>query len=403
MTIPAERLAPTGCPHLDDRRLPTDGTPLAPSPALARWRDEAAATPLHYPDGPDGLIVTRHAPARQVLADSRFSVAVHRFPHPHEPLDEELDEQARASLAASNLLALDGEQHARMRRAILSQLSMRAVRAREPAVAGIVASQVEQFLRLAQPADLFAHFATPISVRTHCLVIGVPETLVPRFTALFVTGASRAQEKFDFVRDVIAAREDDPGDDIVSHLLQGEWSRTEIEGILLVLLTSGRDSVAYLISTAMVALLTHPEQLSALREDPALIPAAVEELLRVSAMFVTLFPRTAREDLEIDGIAVPAGTTVAVSPVAANHDERQYDDPGALDITREAFGHLTFGHGAHACLGQQLARLEIQEGIGQLLAAAPDLRLVHADQLEPLPFAHPVATYEAGDVLVAWS
>lgn len=392
----------TGEPR-PDRRLPTDGTPLAPSPTLQEWRDEGAATPLRYPDGPDGLIVTRHALARDVLADSRFSVADHRFPHPHEQPDDDLDDAARASLAASNLLALDGAQHLRMRRAILSQFSMRAVRAREEAVTQIVASQLDEFLARDQPADLFAHYATPISMRTHCLVVGVPDALASRFADLFVTGTSTSQEKFDYIRDVLAAREDDPGDDVITHLLKGEWTRAEVEGIILVLMTSGRDSVAYLISTAMVALLTHPDQLAILRDDPERLPAAIEEFMRVGAMFVTLFPRTAREDLELGGIPIPAGTTVAVSPVAANRDPRQYDDPERFDVTRDAFGHLGFGHGPHGCVGQQLARVEIREGVGQLIAAAPGLRLVHAEQLSPLPFAHPVATYEAGAVEVAWS
>lgn len=394
----------SGCPYPHERLLPTDGTPLTPSPTLEQWRREAPATPLRYPDGHDGLIVTRYAIARDVLADGRFTVGVHRFPHPAADVEpDDLDDDARASLAASNLLALDGEQHARMRRAILSQFSFRAVRAREEEVARIVASQLDEFLGRDQPADLFAHFATPVSTRTHCLVLGVPDAFVGRFVDLFVSGGSTAQEKFDYIRDVLAAKAGNPGDDVITHLLEGEWTRIETEGILLVLMTSGRDSVAYLISTAMVALLTHPDQLAILRSDPDRIPAAIEEFMRVGAMFVTLFPRTAMEDLELDGVAIRAGTTVAVSPVAANHDERQYEDPELFDVTRDAFGHLGFGHGPHGCVGQQLARLEIREAVGRLLARAPGLRLVHAAQLAPLPFAHPVATYEAGAVEVVWS
>ena len=394
----------TGCPFHGDRVLPTDGTPLAPSPTLTAWRDEAAATPLLYPDGHDGLIVTRHGLARDVLADNRFTLGVSRFPHGDaDSAPDPIDAAAQESLAASNLLTLDGEQHLRMRRAILSQFSVRAVRSREDAVREIVRTQLEEFLARTGPADLFAHYATPISTRTHCLVLGVPDAFQAEFIDLFVTGPSTAQMHFDYVRRVLDAKTDEPGDDVITHLLRGEWSRIEIEGILIVLMTSGRDSVAYLVSTAMTALLTHPDQLALLRDDPGLMPGAIEEFMRVGAMFVTLFPRTAVEDLEIDGVSIAAGTTVAVSPVAANHDERQYDDPDAFDVTRDAFGHLGFGHGPHGCVGQQLARLEIRESIGQLIAAAPNLRLVHAEQLEPLPFAHPVATYEAGAVEVDWS
>lgn len=394
----------TGCPFHGDRVLPTDGTPLAPSPTIALWRDEAPATPLHYPDGHDGLIVTGHTLARDVLADSRFTLGVSRFPHgnPH-PAPDPLDESAQASMGAANLLTLDGDQHLRMRRAILSQFSVRSVRAREEAVREIVRSQLAEFLARSEPADLFAHYATPIATRTHCLVLGVPEQLHADFFALFVTGPASGQEQFDYVRRVLDAKESDPGEDVITHLLRGEWSRTEIEGIMIVLMTSGRDSVAYLISTAMTALLSHPDQLAILRDDPAVMPTAIEEFMRVGAMFVTLFPRTATEDIDLDGIAIPSGTTVAVSPVGANHDPAQYADPDEFDVRRDAFGHLGFGHGPHGCVGQQLARLEIREGVSQLIAAAPALRLVSAEQLEPMPFAHPVATYEAGAVVVAWN
>ncbi|GAA5202888.1 cytochrome P450 [Microbacterium jejuense] len=225
-------------------------------------------------------------------------------------------------------------------------------------------------------------------------MLGLVEDVAPRAAQY-----ERQQHDVDAVQLERGAHE---VEDVTTHLLQGEWTRTEVEGIVLVLMTSGRDSVAYLISTAMVALLTHADQPAALRDDPERIAGAIEEFLRVGAMFLTLFPRTALVDLELGGIPIPAGTTVAVSPVAANRDERRFDDPDRFDVTREAFGHLGFGHGAHACIGQQLARLEIREAVTQLLAAAPRLRLVRAEQQQPMPFAHPVATYEAGAVEVAW-
>jgi cytochrome P450 len=128
----------------------------------------------------------------------------------------------------------------------------------------------------------------------------------------------------------------------------------------------------------------------------------MEEFMRVGAMFVTLFPRTATQDLEIDGTTFRAGETVSVSPVGANRDERAFERPDEFDITRDAFGHLGFGHGLHGCVGQQVARIEITEALGQLIAEFPTLRLEYAEQLGPMPFAHPVATYEAGSVVVGW-
>jgi len=376
---------------------------LAPSPTLARWSQEAAATPLDYPDGHTGLIVTRHALARDLLADPRFAVGSPHMPGvlpPSEP--DELDDEARAAMDAANLLALNGEQHRRIRTSVLSDFSARAVRVREQAVEGIVRSQLDNFLALPQPADIYAHYANPIAARIHCLVLGIPDAMAPEFVERFVAAAGSTQQRFDFIRAVMDARANTPGEDVVSHLLASQLTRTEVQGVLAVLMRSGRDSVAYMITTALTGLLTHPEQLSLLRGEPDRILSAVEEFMRAGAMFVTLFPRTAVADAELDGIPIPAGTTVAVSPVAANHDERQYERPAEFDITRDSAGHLGFGHGPHACLGQQLARLEICEAITQLLAKAPRLRLVNAEQLEPLPFANPVATYEAGALMVTW-
>jgi cytochrome P450 len=189
---------------------------------------------------------------------------------------------------------------------------------------------------------------------------------------------------------------------VLSDLLGSDFSDGEIDGLTFALFSSGRDSVAYLIATATVALLRHPSQLEALRSDPSLMPGAIEEFMRCGAMFITLFPRTATEDVQLGETHIAAGDSVSVSPVAANRDERRFDNPDEFDITRDAYGHLGFGHGIHGCVGQQLARLEIRQAIGQLLAGLPGLRLIEAEQLEPMPFAHPVATYEAGAVVVGW-
>jgi hypothetical protein len=182
--------------------------------------------------------------------------------------------------------------------------------------------------------------------------------------------------------------------------VKSELLEIEIEGLTLSLMVSGRDNVAYMISTGILALLKHPDQLEALRNDPTLIDSGIEEMLRVSAVFLTMFPRTAMEDVEIEGVKIACGQSVSVSAAAGNRDEKKYPDPNRFDLTRDAFGHLGFGHGLHGCLGQQVARLEIKEGIMQLLQAFPNLKLVHAEQDEPMPFYHPVAAYQVGEVIL---
>lgn len=403
------------CPFHDIRTIPTDGTPLTPSPTLAKWREEAAATPLHYTDGHEGWIVTRHELARLVLEDSRFSQRPSRMPgelRVDGDTEPDIDDEALAAMEVANLLSLDSPQHARVRRAILGRFSVRAVRGYEADVAAIIAAQLEHLKAQGSPADLTEHFAVPISAAVHCRVLGIPSSHAEQFTTLFV-GSATTQQKMVFVREVLAIkrahldddvlRDDVLSNDVLSELIRSDLTDAEVAGVTHVLFTSGRDSVAYMIATTTVALLSHPDQLGALRDDPTLITGAIEEFMRVGAMFITLFARTATEDVDFGDVHIKKGDSVSVSPVASNHDDRHFENPDEFDITRDAYGHLGFGHGIHGCVGQQLARLEIRQAIMQMLAGLPGLHLVEAEQNEPMPFANPVATYEAGSVIVGWN
>ncbi|MFT4029340.1 MAG: cytochrome P450 [Protaetiibacter sp.] len=394
---------PSGaCPVTGARRLPSDGVPLRPSPTLAAWRREGAITPLTFADGHDGWIATRFGSAHDLLANPAFS----RTPTDRLPLEGhgtiELDDRALESLRVASILDQDGEQHARLRRALTARFSVKAARALRPFVEELVARTLDEFLaREDSPADLNEHYAQPISAAVHARVLGIPDSHRAAFIELVLTPTT-PQQKFDLLREVIRLRREEPGDDLLSDLVRSELSPSEIEGLAFVVTTSGRDSVAYMIATTTVALLTHPEQLARLRAQPELVETAVEEFLRVGAMFLTLFPRTATEDVEVEGTTMHRGETVVVSPVAVNRDPERFAEPDAFDITRDAFGHLGFGFGIHGCVGQQVARVEIREAIGQLIRRAPALRLVEADQTSPMPFANQVGTYEAGRVLVDW-
>ena len=394
------------------RSLPGDGTPLAPSPQFEQWREQGAFVPLDFQDGHEGLVATRYDAVVSVLQDPRFSMLPARMPVGPDgraeadaaavPLElpGELDEAGQAS-ELLNLLTLDGAEHSKLRRAVTARFSVRQARNREPWIREMIAEQVARLREEGGVVDLWRDYAMPISARTHCHVIGIPPQKYGLFVELFVE-PSTAQQKYDFIRELIQERRNDPGEDVITDLLGNpELDRVEIEGLLRLLMGAGRDSVAYLIATASVALLTNPAQLELLRADVEGVRPAVEEFMRSGAMFVTLFARTALEDVEIEGTLIPAGTSVAVSPVSANHDPAHWgDDHGAFDVTRDAFGHLGFGYGIHGCIGQQVARVEIREAITALLQEFPHLSLVSAEQLEPQPFAHPVAVYEAGEVLV---
>jgi len=387
------------------RRIPNDGTPLEPSPTFAIWRNEGAATPLEYADGHNGLIINRYEQARLILEDSRFSQSPGRMPAHHAdtkimtPMDESFPEAG--DLDSGNILALDGEQHSRIRRTVLKRFSVKSARGYEEEIKRIVTDQLNFLKKQRTPVDLTDNYSEAISTATHIYLLGIPKPFHEEYDRLFV-GPSVTAEKISFMRRVLEVKKDLLAEDVLSDLLQSELTRGEIEGISLSLMVSGRDSVAYMISTSITALLRNSEQLEKLRTNPELINNALEEFMRVGSMFLTLFPRTATEDVVIGGVEIAKGQSVSVSPVSANHDQSHFANPEEFDISRDAFGHLGFGHGIHGCIGQQVARVEMREAILQLIQGIPTLALEHAEQLEPRPFAHAVATYSAGEVLITW-
>jgi cytochrome P450 len=387
------------CPH--KHNLPSDGTPLKPSPTLDHWRESSEITPLSFPDGHDGWIALQQQVSQEILMDTRFSQQPHRFPGlaPQQSPEDFIDERDRLSITSADLLALDGDQHRKCRKTVTSKFSFKAVNSYTEAVTELVSRQLTHLLEQPQPVDLTEHFSEPISIANHAFVLGIPDSMVKEFERTFVGSVSR-QERIKYLREVYKYKFENPGDDVISHLIQSELTQAEVEGLIYVFFTSGRDSVAYMISTSMVALLQNPDQLEFIRTNLPVTKEAVEELMRYCAMFVTLFPRTALEDLEIAGQKIEAGQSVSVSPVAVNRDPRIWDEPNMLKLDREVKAHLSFGHGIHGCLGQQLARLVIQESLTQLLKAINSVELVSAEQLEPMEFAHPVATYKVGKVFL---
>ena len=387
------------CPH--KHNLPSDGTPLKPSPTLDHWRESSAITPLSFPDGHEGWIALQQQISQEILMDTRFSQQPHRFPGlaPQQTPEDFIDERDELAITTADLLALDGDQHRKCRRSVTSKFSFKAVNSYAEAVSTLVSRQLAHLLQQPQPVDLTEHFSEPISIANHAFVLGIPDSMVKEFERTFVGSVSR-EERITYLREVYQYKLENLGDDVISHLIQSELTQAEVEGLIYVFFTSGRDSVAYMISTSMVALLQNPNQLASLRSNLPVSQEAVEELMRYCAMFVTLFPRTALEDLEIAGQKIEAGQSISVSPVAVNRDPRIWEEPNSLKLDREVKAHLSFGHGIHGCLGQQLARLVIQESLTQLLRAVNSIELVSAEQLEPMEFAHPVATYKVGKVFL---
>jgi cytochrome P450 len=218
-----------------------------------------------------------------------------------------------------------------------------------------------------------------------CELLGVPSADRDTFqsnSATFMEKDVTLEDKMaalgaltTYLAELVTSKRAEPGEDILSDLAAHEdLTVEELTGIAFLLLLAGHETTANMLGLGTFALLEHPEQFAELRADPDLMQGAVEELMRYLSV-ADIFFRYATEDIELGGETITKGSTVVVSLLAANHDPRRFENPDTLDIHRKARGHLSFGHGVHQCLGQQLARIEMRAGFEGLLRRFPTLAL----------------------------
>jgi len=216
--------------------------------------------------------------------------------------------------------------------------------------------------------------------------------------------ARAGAELYAFIAELVAAKRAAPGDDIVSGLIHDAdppLTDAQLIDVSLVLLGAGHETTANMLALGAFALLENPDQLDALRADPALVDGAVEELLRYLSIIQLGVSRVATEAVEVGGVTVPAGATVILATPEVNRDARHWDGPDRLDLRRARAPHLAFGHGVHQCLGQQLARIEMRVGFTELLRGLPGLRLgVPAAEV---PLRNDMLIFGVHSLPVAWS
>jgi cytochrome P450 len=294
-----------------------------------------------------------------------------------------------------NMLDLDAPDHTRLRALVHKAFTPRLVeqmRSRVESLAG------ELLDRRPDTMDVVRDYALPIPTAVIAEMIGVPARDRHRFhrwsARIVAANASRwgvvraipsVIAFLRFIRRLVRDRKAEPRDDLLGALVRAEEAgdrldEDELVAMIFLLLVAGYETTVNLIGNGVRALLVHPEQLARLREDPALMRTAVEELLRYDSPLETATERFAREDLEIAGVTIPRGEQVFVALASANRDERQFPEPDTLDLGREPNRHLAFGHGAHFCLGAPLARLEGQIAIELLISRHPRLELAVAPE-----------------------
>ena len=340
-----------------------------PYPVYAELR---ARDPVHRSLLMNAWVFTRHADVDAILRDHRHFSS--------DPARRELSRRQRAALPAPDddtMLFLDPPDHTRLRALVNKAFTPKAVNALEPHIRGLLGGLLDD---IDDPAgfDLMEAVANPLPVVVIAEMLGVPpedrarfrlwsdqraRMIEPTIGAREREVAAAAREALDaYFRPIIKARRTAPRDDIVSALARAEeegdrLTEREMLSMLRLLLVAGNETTTNLIGNGILALLRHPDQLERLRDDPSLIPAAVEELLRFDSPVQADF-RSALDDCEVNGFPVRRGRNIVVLLGAANRDPAVFENPDRLDVGRGEGRHLSFGRGIHHCLGAPLARLE---------------------------------------------
>ncbi|MGW7551347.1 cytochrome P450 [Streptomyces rimosus] len=374
--------------------LPTDrrtGCPFDPPGELTALSDRPLRR-MRYADGHIGWLATGHAAARAVLSDPRFS-SRYELLHLPVPMPGMEGMTAVPPAPTGDFLGLDAPEHTRYRRLLTGKFTVRRMRQLSERVEQFTHECLDAMEQAGPTVDLVEAFARPVPALMICELLGVPYAERDRFqehVATLFDQAADAEARGaafaavgQFMGELVAAKRAEPTDDLLSDLTTSDLTEEELIGVGGVLLAAGLDTTANMLGLGTFALLSNPDQLDALRADPGLAGQTVEELLRYLSVADPI-PRAALEDVEIEGRLVRAGETVTVSVQAANRDPLKFPDPDRFDIHRKATGHVSFGHGPHQCLGQQLARVEMTVAFPALFARFPTLRLAVPPQEVPL-------------------
>ena len=394
-------------PPLHMRRVAFD-----PTPALSEIRETDGVRTMVNSFGMTVYLVTRHDDIKEVLSDhERFSNG--RPPGFVLPGAPEIPEEEVASARSGNLLSLDPPEHQRLRRMLTAEFTIRRMKLLEPRIAEIVDAQLDAMETAGPPVDLVASFALTIPSLVICELLGVPyedredfqqrsarqlDLSIPIPERLELQRQSRA-----YMRSLVERSRQQPGEDILGMLVRehgDELTDDELIGIASLLLLAGHETTSNMLGLGTLALLQHPDQLAAVRDNPDAVGPAVEELLRWLSIVHTAIPRITITAVEVAGVPIPAGELVFVSLPSGNRDPDFIGSPEVLDIGRGAPGHLAFGHGVHHCLGAPLARMEMRIAFPALLRRFPSLAL--AEDFADVPFRSFHFIYGLRSLEVTW-
>jgi cytochrome P450 len=355
---------------------------------FAWLRESRPVAPVRMPGYGRAWIVTRYADVRTVLTDPRLAKDVHRWPGGGRSRPSE------ATGVYAHMLHADPPDHTRLRRLVQKVFTPRRAALR-PRAEEIAAGLLDQMAAArGDVIDLLGAYALPLPIAVLCELLGIPvadRAWIAVTVAAYDEPAQQQRverELAAYFTELIAAKRAEPGDDLVSALVLAcdagadsaagaadELTGNELISAVFLLVMAGFDTTVNLIASSTLALLTHPEEKARLRQDPSLLTAAIEELLRFTNPVNHANDRFTTEDVPVGGVVIPAGEWVLPATSSANRDPAQFPDPDRLDLGRDTSGHVAFGHGVHYCLGAPLARMEAEVALGALLARFPRIAL----------------------------
>ncbi|MEV5238468.1 cytochrome P450 [Streptomyces cinnamoneus] len=368
-----------------------------PPCAYARLRAEQPVVKAQLPNGETGWLISRYEDARAAFADPRLVRPLLSAWPPREGDDA-------PPPCLPTFLEMTGEHHARVRRAVLPMFGRGQLEFMRPRIRAMAEELVDTMVAGADGgvADLVASYADPLPLRVLCETVGLPyedrDVYLPHTLALLGASGLSMEEVLaalyalqDYASELISRKEKDgEGEDYIHLLLAearrpgGELTRDDVVSFVVTMLMAGYKTNIQHTSNALLVLLTHPEQLRMLREQPEKTPAAVEELLRYVPLMNAINILVATEDFTLHGQQIRAGDAVVPVPASANRDPEAFAEPDRLDLARTPNPHIAFGHGPHACTGGHLTRMQLATALQVLLERLPGIEL--AVPAETLPW-----------------
>ncbi|MGW2824355.1 cytochrome P450 [Streptomyces sp. NPDC001443] len=377
--------------------------PYNPPKSHVALQREAPTSWVELPDGRQLWVLTRHEDVRAMLGDARFSSDRSDPRHPsHTPY--------MGADHRPGLIEMDPPNHTKLRRSVVGEFTVQRLAAWRPRIQEIVDEAIDAMLAGPAETDLVEALSLPVPSKVISELLGVPyadHDFFQENSADFSRADTTQEEKGAavgrlkaYISDLVDKKIASPTDDLLGRQLAAGADPADVKSMGFLLLIAGHETTANMISLSVATLLDEREHLAALRDDPDITVGAVEELLRYFTIAEVGAARLATEDVEIGGVTIRAGQGVLGLTNTANRDATVFPEPDELDFTRMARNHLAFGFGPHQCLGQNLARLELEIVLATLIRRVPTLRL--AGPFNEISFKEQGPNYGVFEMKVAW-